>query len=181
VLQSAVVRRRKVRLSYGNRAGERSVRLVDPWGLVDKDDVWYLVAGTEAGQRTFRVDRIADAVVTDVAAHRPVGFDLRAAWDVVVEEVEQRRSPVAATVAIEERLAPVLRNRFGRHGTILGSLGDGRVRVRLAAPSIRTIAEQIAGWGARVEVLEPVELRAELARIGAELVDGHGPRPGTSA
>ena len=34
---------------------------MDPWGLVDKDGVWYLVAGTEAGQRTFRVDRVVAA------------------------------------------------------------------------------------------------------------------------
>lgn len=68
VLQTAVVRRRKVRLGYTNRARERTQRLVDPWGLVDKDDVWYLVAGTEGGQRTFRVDRVVDALVTDLAA-----------------------------------------------------------------------------------------------------------------
>ncbi len=61
LLQTAVVRRRRVRLVYANRARERTERLVDPWGLVDKDELWYLVAGTEDGQRTFRVDRIADA------------------------------------------------------------------------------------------------------------------------
>jgi hypothetical protein len=57
-VQTAVVRRRKVRLVYANRAGGRTQRLVDPWGRADKDDVWYLVAGTEDGQRTFRVDRV---------------------------------------------------------------------------------------------------------------------------
>jgi predicted DNA-binding transcriptional regulator YafY len=34
----------------------------------------------------------------------------------------------------------------------------------------RSIAEQLAGWGKDVEVLEPEAVRAELARIGAELV-----------
>src|SRR5918999_4424961 len=38
-LQAAVVRRRKVRLVYADRAGRRTRRLVDPWGLADKDDV----------------------------------------------------------------------------------------------------------------------------------------------
>jgi hypothetical protein len=52
---TAVVHRRKVRLTYTNSARERSVRLGAPWGLVDKDDIWYLVAGTERGQGTFRV------------------------------------------------------------------------------------------------------------------------------
>lgn len=77
LLQTAVVRRRKVQLNYANRTGAASQRLVDPWGMADKDDVWYLIAGTEKGQRTFRVDRITDAVVTDLAAERPAGFELR--------------------------------------------------------------------------------------------------------
>ena len=57
-LRAAVIRQRKVRLTYTNSAGVRSERLIDPWGLVDKDEIWYLIAGTEQGQRTFRVDRI---------------------------------------------------------------------------------------------------------------------------
>ncbi len=56
-LQPAVVRRLRVRLTYAGRAGG-SERVVDPWGLVDKDGVWYLVAGTDRGRRTFRLDRV---------------------------------------------------------------------------------------------------------------------------
>ena len=87
-LQDAVIRRRKVALSYSGVRGS-SERVVDPWGLVDKDDVWYLIAGTEHGQRTFRVDRIIEAAVTDLPAHRPDDFDLDATWRDVVGAVEQ--------------------------------------------------------------------------------------------
>lgn len=80
MLQTAVVRSRKVRLVFANRTRERTERLVDPWGLVDKDEIWYLPAGTEEGQRTFRVDRIVAAVVTDLAAERPADFELSEAW-----------------------------------------------------------------------------------------------------
>ena len=176
-LQTAVVRRRKVLLGYANRAGERSQRLIDPWGLVDKDDIWYLIAGTDAGQRTFRVDRITDAIVTDQAAHRPADFELSRAWDAVVQHVEQARSPVTATVLIRDRLVPVLRNQFGRHSDVVESLGDGRVRVRVAAPSPRSIAEHLAGWGAMVQVEEPDSVWLELARIGAELVEHYRALP----
>ncbi|MGH3433716.1 MAG: helix-turn-helix transcriptional regulator, partial [Thermocrispum sp.] len=88
-LQQAVVRRRKVRLSYARRAGEPSERLVDPWGLVDKDDIWYLIAGTPKGRRTFRVDRIVQATVTDEPAERPADFELADAWQEVVDRMEQ--------------------------------------------------------------------------------------------
>jgi predicted DNA-binding transcriptional regulator YafY len=49
--------------------------LVDPWGLADKDDIWYLMAGTDDGQRTFRIDRVIDAVMTDLDAEHPADFD----------------------------------------------------------------------------------------------------------
>jgi predicted DNA-binding transcriptional regulator YafY len=135
-----VVRRRKVRLSYTNNSRELSERLIDPWGLVDKDDVWYLLAGTERGQPTFRVDRI-----------------------------EERRSCTWAAVLIQARFVPVLHDQFGRHFRIDGELGDGRTRIRLAAPTPLDIARNLAGWGATIEVVEPRSVQAELARIGAEL------------
>jgi predicted DNA-binding transcriptional regulator YafY len=171
MLRTAIVQRRTVRLVYAGRAREQSERLVEPWGLVDKDDVWYLVAGTERGQRTFRVDRMIEADVTELAAERPSDFDLAGAWERVVDEVEQRRSYVSATVLIAAELLPVLRAQFGRHCEVEGAADDGRIRARIAAPLAVAVAEQLAGWGALVEVLEPATVRAELARIGVELAE----------
>jgi predicted DNA-binding transcriptional regulator YafY len=171
VLQTAVVRRRKVRLVYANRAREQTQRLVDPLGLVDKDDVWYLLAETDDGQRTFRVDRVIEAVVTDLAAERPADFELSAVWERVVDEVEQRRSLVSATVLIDARILPVLHTQFGRHCDVDSPVEDGRVRARLAAPTPLMIAQHLAGWGALVEVEESTPVRAELARIGSELAE----------
>ncbi|GAA3103028.1 WYL domain-containing protein [Nonomuraea salmonea] len=174
VLRDATVRRRRVRLAYEGRDG-RSERLVDPYGLVDKDGVWYLLAGTERGRRTFRVDRITGAEPTEEEFERPDDFEAGAAWQEVVEEMERRRSTVAATVLIAARFVPILRDRFGRHCEVVGEEEDGRARVRVAAPMAVTLAEQLAGWGARAEVVEPEEVRTELARIGAELVAGYAP------
>jgi predicted DNA-binding transcriptional regulator YafY len=168
-LQAAVIRRRKVRLSYADNAGARSERLIDPWGLVDKDEIWYLIAGTEQGQRTFRVDRILETELTDQPAARPDDFTLASAWEQVVGQVEQQRSRTWATVLIEARFVPILQDHFGRHCHASAQLGDGRARVRIAAPTPLDIARNLAGWGAMVEVIEPPAVQAELARIGAEL------------
>ena len=170
LLQAAVIRRRKVRLTYTSSARQQTERLVDPWGLVDKDGIWYLLAGTERGQRTFRVDRITGAEPTGQPADRPDDFTLATAWQRVAGEVEQRRSRTWATVLIEARFVPVLRTQFGRHCHTDGEPAHGRARVRLAAPTPLDIARHLAGWGAMIEVLEPRSVQAELARIGAELV-----------
>ncbi|QJY48723.1 helix-turn-helix transcriptional regulator [Pseudonocardia broussonetiae] len=169
LLQGAVVRRRRVRLRYAGRTREPTERLVDPWGLVDKDGRWYLVAGTDAGQRTFRVDRVLDADVSDLAAARPEGFALERAWERVVDEVEARRGRLTATLVVEARSVPVLRAQFGRHCDAGPPGPDRRCEVRVGAPTALDIARTLAGWGAAVQVLDPPQVRAELARIGAEL------------
>lgn len=176
VLQDAVVGRREVLLEYEGRSHQYTQRLVDPWGLVDKDGVWYLVAGTAKGQRTFRVDRITEATRTGNIADRPDDLELTQVWEQVVDVVEQRRSLTPATVLIAARLMPVLRSQFGRHCEPLETLDDGRVRVRVSAHMPTAVAERLAGWGAAVEVLEPESVRAELARLGSELVARYGHR-----
>ncbi|MCF2525846.1 helix-turn-helix transcriptional regulator [Yinghuangia soli] len=170
LLQAAVIRRERVRLAYTDGRRERSERVVDPWGLVDKDDTWYLIAGTERGQRTFRVDRITEAAATGEQAERPDDFALAAAWQGVVDEVEQRRSRTWATLRVEARYVAILRDQFGRHCEVEDdSESAGRVQVRVGAPTPLDIARNLAGWGALVEVVEPAAVRDELARIGREL------------
>ncbi|WP_394361127.1 helix-turn-helix transcriptional regulator [Amycolatopsis sp. SB7-3] len=171
VLQAGIVRRRKVRFGYAKKGAEPVERVVDPWGLVDKDDIWYLIAGTEKGQRTFRVDRMSDAEVSDLPAGRPDDFELSRAWEQVVDRVEQRRSGLDATVLIAERHLPILQDHFGRQARVEETLEDGRVRVTVSAPVAWMIAQQLAGWGSMIEVLGPESVQKELARIGAELVE----------
>jgi len=171
-LQAAVVRRLRLKLVYASRQG-RSERVVDPWGLVDKDDVWYLVAGTDRGRRTFRVDRIVEAEPTGEPAESP-DDPLDEAWQDVVEQVETKRSRMEATVLVEARFLGVLHDRFGRQCWDEGIGADGRARVRVAAPTPLDLARQLAGWGGLVEVLEPAPVIERLAAIGAELVDRYG-------
>src|ERR1700716_3577247 len=56
-LQQAVVQGVQVRLGYTDRTRSVTDRTVHPLGLVAKGSVWYLVADTDAGMRTFRVWR----------------------------------------------------------------------------------------------------------------------------
>lgn len=177
VLQAAVVRREELRLTYGGRTGQPSERTIHPWGLVDKDGVWYLLAGTERGRRTFRVDRIAGVEPTGRPAERPDDFTVATAWEEVVEEMERRRSRTWATVLTARESVPVLRSHFGRHCLVEDTAGDGRVRVRLAAPTPLDLARNLAGWGSAVEVVEPRSVQAELARIGTELTTAYTDRP----
>lgn len=180
VVQQAVIDRRQVRVDYTNRTGQVSTVLLDPLGLVAKDDLWYLLATREDGPdvRTYRMDRVASVEVTAQPANRPEGFDLAREWQRVVSYVEERRARVRATVVVRRRHLWVLRDHFGTYLDVIGdapAAGDEeRIEVTLAAHTARSLAEQLAGWGSMIEVTGPEDVRRELARIGTELTAAYG-------
>src|SRR5207253_7941958 len=73
-VQRAVVEGEQVTLGYIARNRESTSRVVHPLGLAAKGWAWYLVAGTEAGLRTFRVDRMTSVEPNGSAVVRPEGF-----------------------------------------------------------------------------------------------------------
>ena len=173
-LQKAVIEGVQVRLGYADRAGKESERVVHPLGLVEKDSVWYLIANTEAGLRTFRVWRVRSVALTRDPVLRPDGFDLAETWRAVVSSIEERRTPSRARVVVAAHLVAWLRGQFGTDMTVGETLEDGRVEVFVAGYRPETIAQQLAGWGRVLEVTGPEEVRTHLARIGRELVEQHG-------
>ena len=76
VVQDAIARDCKLTFVYSRADGETGVRTVDPYGIVNKQAVWYLVARAPAGMRTYRLSRMQNAVVLAVTFERPANFDL---------------------------------------------------------------------------------------------------------
>jgi predicted DNA-binding transcriptional regulator YafY len=169
-VQHAVVEGFQVRLGYVARDRSASSRVVHPLGLATKGQVWYLVADTEAGLRTFRVDRVTGVEPTGEPVVRPEGFDLAAAWRLIADEVDQKRTPLRATAVVDPEAVQICRWILGSRVRIGPAEADGRVAVELRGHSIEALAGEVAGLGGRLEVRDPPELRALLARLGAELV-----------
>ncbi len=80
VVQNALAQNHKLTFRYTRSDGETNSRTVDPLGIVCKQTVWYLVAQTPAGMRTYRVSRMQDAVVLALQFERPAKFDLATYW-----------------------------------------------------------------------------------------------------
>ncbi|MEV1129661.1 WYL domain-containing protein [Agromyces sp. NPDC049794] len=170
VLESAVVARRRVRLRYAAWNRDPADRLVDPWGLVRKHDRWYLLAGVEGAERTYRVDRILEAEVTDAPAERPDGLDLAEVWERVTAAVDEQRAAATATILVDTGIVPLLSTQFGQRAVDDEPVDPIRSRVRVTAPTEQLLARGLAGWGEYVEVLEPASVRDELRRLGEALV-----------
>jgi predicted DNA-binding transcriptional regulator YafY len=171
VLQHAIAESVQIEMRYGNRDGAESERTVHPLGLVAKGPVWYFVGATDKGLRTFRVGRIRSVRVTDRPLVRPDGFDLEATWQSIVETLDDMRAPYTAIVRADENIVRVLQSVFGTMITVTETRVGDRVEVEIRDRSAFMIAVRLAGFGKRVEVVGPDEVRGELARIAGELRD----------
>ena len=174
-LQAAAADGEQVRLGYTDRGGTPTARVVHPLGVALKGTVWYLVAGTDDGLRTFRVGRVTSVEPTGQPVMRPDGFDLAETWRQVVERVDELRSPVSVQALAAPELVDVLRWMFERQIEVDEPQADGRVPVTVRGRGIGGLAAQLAGFGARVEVVAPPEARDHLAGLGRELTATYAP------
>src|SRR3954468_3080836 len=107
-VQEAVWTDRRLRVRYRHGDGDVAGYLLDPYGLVVKAGVWYLVAAHRGASRLFRVDRLLAAEVVDAAARRPEPFDLAAEWARLRADVERPRETVAVRVRARGAVVPML-------------------------------------------------------------------------
>jgi len=162
VVEQAVSHDRRLALLYRARGKERVERTVDPLGLVAKGGVWYLVAGTPEGLRTFRISRIESAAVLPEPSLRPAGFDLAAYWSESTEALRRELRRYEATLLLEARALASIEP--WRPCTRLSEAdAGGQVTVRVAFEDEEQACFVVLGFGPRAEVLEPAALKARVA------------------
>jgi predicted DNA-binding transcriptional regulator YafY len=112
-VQEAVLRGYRLCLTYRSDGGRRDGRLVDPYGLVAKVGVWYLV-GSEAGRiSVLRVSRLQDAEVTGERFDRPESFDLAAWWADWCARIEASRPKHPVILHLATTYVPVAPSPLG--------------------------------------------------------------------
>jgi predicted DNA-binding transcriptional regulator YafY len=167
VLQDAVFLDRRLRVRY-RHSGEREPRTytVDPYGLVAKAGVWYLVADRCARPRLFRADRVRSARLLDEPVRRRAGVELADVWEVLRRQVEERpEDGIDVTVRVRrERLDMFQRMAAAQLTELPDDDGESEwVTARLSYPVLRAV-RQLLAFSDNVEILEPPEARAELLR-----------------
>ncbi len=169
-IQNAVVDSLQIELDYVSRQGVSTSRVVHPLGLAVKRSTWYLLADTDDGRRTFRVDRVRSARPTGTTLPRPAAFDLAEVWREIVGELDELRTPLRARAMADPAHIDLIRWVLGTRVSIGPSRADGWVEVELRGHSERSLAGELAGFGASIRIEEPTELRDRLADIGEQLL-----------
>jgi len=163
-LHHAIMAMKAVRFVYkaGSKPGEP--REVSPWGLIF-GRVNYLI-GADLGDRepkTRRLDRIAELEVIDKPGGPPDDFDLQAFADRSFGVYQDEVQAVVLRVAPGEPAEEARGWRFHPTQT-LEDQPDGSVIVRFQASGMLELVWHLFTWGDKVEVLEPLVLKARLVQ-----------------
>ena len=175
VLQEAIWQDHKVELAYRRSDNSIVERLIDPLGLVARGSVWYLVAVADGDIRTYRVSRIQSAHLINQSYTRPKGFDLATYWEQSKVEYQANLPHYPAILCTTPDQIQRMRYawRFARIGEIepFDSPDTSlQVRVHVMFEEIDGACEYVLGFGSKVVVLEPRELREKVIGQARDIV-----------
>jgi predicted DNA-binding transcriptional regulator YafY len=171
VLEEAIASDRCVELEYDSVSSGLSSRLVDPYFIVFRARAFYFVAYCHSRKdfRTFRLDRIVSLKSTDQHFRRNGDISARdyfeGSWEVYKGE------QVEVIVEFSGTAARVVASSVHHPSEEISELDDGRVQYRVNVNGLEEIKRWIVGFGAEARVIEPPELRNQLAEVGSYFRD----------
>ncbi|MFI6415717.1 helix-turn-helix transcriptional regulator [Streptomyces sp. NPDC050585] len=115
-LHEAVLADRRLRIAY-RHSGRSAVNTytVDPYGLVSKAGVWYLVADRAGRPRLFRADRLSGVAVTPEPVRRRDGVELAEVWQELRRRVEAPGPGIVVRARVRRHRLDMLRRIARAH------------------------------------------------------------------
>ncbi len=167
LLRRAVWDDRRIELIYEDRVRAQTTREIDPYGLVSKAGVWYLVAKTSDGFRSFRVDRIRELRELDERYERDGSFDLDAHWRETTMKLYETQGRYAVVVRIDAETIPMVTTYWP---TEPASDEDASI-LRVMFPSEDAAVNTLVSWGDSIVLIEPDALRARIVEHARKLIE----------
>jgi predicted DNA-binding transcriptional regulator YafY len=172
-LREAVWNDRCVSIAYTDRRGAVTRRTLEPFGLVAKAGIWYLIARDRETIKTFRVQRIPRVRMLERRFVRPSSFDAGEYWKGVASHVASEDAPYVATFRMTRR---------GLANAAIYCTVQSRTRVRgssewlvcIAFPSIEAAVHEAIGWNDEGVAIDPPLLCRRLAERARVLLERYG-------
>jgi predicted DNA-binding transcriptional regulator YafY len=164
-------RRLSVRYESWSRVSDR---ILEPYGLVLKGGIWYVVAGSGEDVRTFRLSGIQALIVLDETFERPKSFDLPAYWAEAKDQFERDIYIGTAQVRATARGLTRLKNisqtvKAAVEAAEIAPDADGWATLTIPIEEVGWATREMTKIGAEIEVLAPSELRAAIADVARRM------------
>lgn len=156
----------RVRIAYRNRTGGDTERTIDPYGVINLGQRWY-VAGychLRGEDRTFRIDRITSATMLDDRFTMPADVD---PLDLLLRSIAAMPGAYRVEVLLDTTLERAKRQVSPAYGRLEET--PGGVMFRCQVDELDPLARYLVGLGVPFRILEPVELKHAIGRLAEEL------------
>jgi predicted DNA-binding transcriptional regulator YafY len=175
LLQEAVLRDEIVEGEYERYDGSSSAGRLEPYGLVAKSGLWYLVGRREGEYRCYRVSRFSELRFADERFSREAGFDLRVWWPSNAERFAAEFSAYGFTLALPEGSVPFLRRIAPGRVEVLGpdARQAGWVEAEVGLDSSLYAELVVLGLGAECRILKPRSLAAAVVARSRAALEAH--------
>jgi predicted DNA-binding transcriptional regulator YafY len=172
ILQTAIWQERQLQLAYERSDGKLVERVVNPLGLVAKGSVWYFIASVDEEARSYRISRVRRATMTDLPCIRPSGFNLGAYWQQSMTEFQANLPHYRIMVRVDPIALPRLRyaGYFARIEQVDPPDAAGWIPVTIRFDVAEAACAYVLGFGAQMQVLEPLELRDRVLQAAKEAI-----------
>jgi predicted DNA-binding transcriptional regulator YafY len=166
---------RQISLKYRPHPLAEVDLVVDPYGLVAKAGVWYLVSHRNLQIHVHRVAGLSEVHLLETNFNRPPGFDLQEFWEGWCLARENQHTDFAVTVRVASDFIPWLPMYFGsriRERLAQASPPDegGRLTLELFFESLEAARERLLSCGGGLEVLSPRALRASIQDYATQIL-----------
>ena len=166
VLEDAIERRICLDVTYIDRGGEESRRILEPLLLVYKQNIWYLYAWCRKREdfRLFRIGRIRSARITE-ESFRPRPFDRK---NLPLQFQFPNTPLLSIRLAVQPKALPDVEEWLG----IRNIHGSGENIVATATlPGGEILLSKLLAFGDGIRVLEPEDLAKTLCARATQLID----------
>ncbi len=174
---TALLRGLQLKLRYRPRGAEADRDyLASPHALVYRESIAYLVCSLWRYEDIVQlaVHRILEAHVEELPRHLPDGFDLDAYIAAGEFGFRLGEAPLALVARMDSCAAVRLYETPLSADQELRPCDDGRIEVRATVADTAQLRTWLRGHGALCEVLEPADLRADLARTAQQMMACYG-------
>ncbi|GAB3508509.1 helix-turn-helix transcriptional regulator [Amycolatopsis cihanbeyliensis] len=179
-LAEAVWRSSRIVVRYRKWGSREVSRTLEPLGLILKGGNWYLAARCAGTDRTYRVSRVLELTDLGERFDRPADFDLARYWQDWSEQFERRlysRIAVVRMSPLAQDLVPFYCGTVGVRALRAATEPPdehGWLRVDLPVEPTRAAIGELLRFGAELEVLEPADLREQVAEAARKVVGRYG-------
>lgn len=165
----------RIELTYRAYGDEITTRLIDPYGLINKANIWYVLGRRSTGEmRVYRVSRVIKLCQTGETFTRPLGFDLGQTWLNLTRSFERnvysQNPPYTARFSIDKPGLEMIEARWiGLYEVLERPTDTAMGEIKASFESFQDALGFLLSMGTMIRVLDPPELVTSIRQIAQSI------------